>query len=65
MGRVQAIAEALLAGECFSSKVATEVFAEVTGDFGVIEGCERDDLSRGDGNTDTSGSTSEGRIIEL
>lgn len=61
---VQAIAEALLVGECWSTSVAAEVFAETTGDFGVIEGCERDDFSIGDAFASTGGSTAEGRAFK-
>ena len=57
---MQAIAEALLEGNCFSSNVATRIVAETSGDFGVIEGCERDDFSFGDAVGATDGSTAEG-----
>ena len=57
---MQAIAEALLEGDCYSSSVATRIVAETSGDFGVIEGCERDDFSFGDASGSTSGSTAEG-----
>ena len=57
---MQAIAEALLEGDCYSSSVATRIVAETSGDFGVIEGCERDDFSSRDASGSTSGSTAEG-----
>ena len=56
----KAIAEALLEGNCYSTQVATRIVAETSGDFGVIEGCERDDFSFGDAFGSTSGSTAEG-----
>lgn len=63
--RVQAIAEALLAGECWNSSVAGDVFAETTGKFGVIEGCEVDDSSSGDAEASTEGSSATARGFEL
>ena len=56
----KAIAEALLQGNCYSTKVATRIVAETSGDFGVIEGCERSDFSFGDAFGSTDGSTAEG-----
>ena len=57
---MQAIAEALLEGGCFSANVATAITAETSAVFEVIEGCERDDFSFGDAFGSTSGSTAEG-----
>ena len=51
---------AFLEGYCFSSKVATRIFAETSGTFGVIQGCDRDDFSFGDAFGSTDGSTAEG-----
>lgn len=57
---VQAIAEVFLVGDCFSTEVGTKVIAETSGDFSVIEGCERGDISFGDASGSTDGSTAEG-----
>ena len=57
---MQAIAGALLGGECFSSDAAAAVAAATGGEFGVIEGCERDDFSFGDALGVTDGSSAEG-----
>ena len=58
--RMQAIAQALLEGECFSTTVATTITAETGASFEVIEGCERGDFSSGDASGSTDGSTAEG-----
>ena len=57
---LQAIAQALLEGNCFSSSVATTITAETGIEFEVIEGCERGDFSYGDASGSTDGSTAEG-----
>ena len=57
---MQAIAQALLEGECFSTTVATTITAETGASFEVIEGCERGDFSSGDASGSTDGSTAEG-----
>ena len=57
---LQAIAQALLEGNCFSTTVATTITAETGADFEVIEGCERGDFSSGDASGSTDGSTAEG-----
>ena len=57
---MQAIAQALLEGNCFSTTVATTITAETGAEFEVIEGCERGDFSSGDASGSTDGSTAEG-----
>ena len=57
---VQAIAQALLEGDCFSANVATLVIAETSAIFEVVENCDRADFSIGDAFGDTSGSTAAG-----
>ena len=57
---LQAIAQALLEGNCFSTTVATTITAETGAEFEVIEGCERGDFSSGDASGSTDGSTAEG-----
>ena len=59
-GCVQAIAQALLEGNCFSTTVATSITAVTGADFEVIEGCERGDFAAGDASGSTDGSTAEG-----
>ena len=65
----KAIAEAFLEGDCFSTEVATRVLAETSGDFGVIEGCKRDEILFGDSigsiSGSISGSTAEGVSLLL
>ena len=60
LSAMQAIAQALLEGECFSTTVATTITAETGASFEVIEGCERYDASAGDASGSTDGSTAEG-----
>ena len=57
---LQAWAESLIEVGCFNAKTAVKIMAEVSGDFGVIEGCERTDASSGDASGSTGGSTAEG-----
>ena len=57
---MQAIAEALLEGDCFNATVATFITAETQAIFEVVENCDRDDFSIGDAFASTDGSTAEG-----
>ena len=56
----KAIAEAILEGDCYNTAIAARIVTETSGDFGVIEGCVRDDFSFGDASGATDGSTAEG-----
>lgn len=53
---LQAVAEALVEGDCYSGRVRTRASAQTSGEFGSIEGCERSDFSIGAafGNTGNS-----------
>ena len=57
---MQAIAQALLEGDCFTTNVATAITAVTGAEFEVIEGCERGDFAAGDASGSTDGSTAEG-----
>ena len=57
---LQAIAEAFLEGDCFSTDVRTAIVAETGADFEIIEGCQRGDVAFGDASGSTDGSTAEG-----
>jgi hypothetical protein len=57
---MQAVAEALVNGGCYSSSAATSITAETGGDYTVVEGCQRGDSSSGDGSGSTDGSNAEG-----
>ena len=60
---LQAFAEVLVKGECFSATVATNILAQTSSRFTVIEGCERDDFAIGNGSGSTDGSSAEGQTI--
>lgn len=57
---VQAWAEGLIEAGCYSASTALKIEAAVSGDFEVIEGCERSDSGSGDASGSTGGSAAEG-----
>lgn len=57
---MQAIAQALLENDCFSTTTASTITAEIRASFEAIEGCERGELSSTDASGSTDGSIAEG-----
>ena len=57
---VQAIAAAVIKGDCYSSDAKTTVLAATGGDYGLIEGCHKDGYAHGYGKGSTKGSDTGG-----
>lgn len=57
---VQAIAAALVVGDCFSATVAAAIDAQTSAVFEVVQDCDRGDFSIGDAFASTDGSSAEG-----
>lgn len=56
---VQAIAAALVVGDCFSATVATAIDAQTSAVFEVVQDCKLADFSFGDAVASTLGSSAE------
>eukprot|EP00892_Ulva_mutabilis_P010628 jgi/Ulvmu1/7938/UM004_0171.1 len=61
----KAIADAYIDGDCYNTSVSNLVIAKTGGDYGVIQGCEKDAQSSGYATGSTKGSTTDGEAVEV
>lgn len=61
----KAIADAYIDGDCYNTSVSNLVIAKTGGDYGVIQGCEKDVQSSGYATGSTKGSTTDGEAVEV